>query len=513
MAYTTFAAIDISAYDVNMRIYEISRKNGIHQLDEVNHRMELGKEIYEHGKISNPSVSALCRVLKDFRRIMEEYKIQDYRACAATSLQEAENVWLMAEQVYQQTGITIELLSNTERRFLGYKSIAGREQEFTNMIQKGTAIIEIGGGSVQVSLFDKDALVTTQNFKLGNLRIRERLLEMERETVHYERLVRELIQHEISNFKKMHVKDREIKNVILMGNTYIQSILGKRFLESSNSMIDSQEFERIYSQVIDQSPELIAVNHGIPLEYSFILAPTLILYHTFIEMFGAERMWLPNAQLNDGMAYEYAEKKNLIKFGHNFENDIIMAAKNIGKRYGSSKSHVQAVMNAALAIFDSMKKVHGMGARERLLLQIAVLLHDCGKYISQSNVGQCSYDIILSTEIIGLSLKERKIIANVVKFLSTSYQYYGNHVVTKLSRAEYMLAGKLTAILRLASAVDCAHQRKVKNVQAAVREKELIITAESEHELLLEMGMVEENADFFEEVYAIRPRLKRKKMK
>ena len=55
-----------------------------------------------------------------------------------------------------------------------------------------------------------------------------------------------------------------------------------------------------------------------------------------------------------------------------------------------------------------MKKVHGMGSRERLLLQIAALLHDCGKYISMENVSECSYQIIMSTDIIGLSSLERQ---------------------------------------------------------------------------------------------------------
>ena len=66
-----------------------------------------------------------------------------------------------------------------------------------------------------------------------------------------------------------------------------------------------------------------------------------------------------------------------------------------------------------------MKKVHGMGARERLLLQIAVQLHDCGKYISMGDVAECSYRIIMATEIIGLSTEERRVIASAVRYNTT----------------------------------------------------------------------------------------------
>ena len=98
--------------------------------------------------------------------------------CAKSALREARNCVLVQEQVFQSTGIRIDVLSNSEQRYLGYKSIASRGSEFQKIIEKGCAIVDVGGGSIQISLFDKDALVTTQNILLGSLRIRERLSSM-----------------------------------------------------------------------------------------------------------------------------------------------------------------------------------------------------------------------------------------------------------------------------------------------------------------------------------------------
>lgn len=180
MAITRFAAIDVGSYHVSMDIYEISPKAGIRQIDEVRSRLEIGRDTYGTGKIGYDSTQELCAVLRDFAGIMQEYQVDAYRACATSTLQEAKNVWIVLDQVYQKTGINVEILSNSEQRFYGYKSLAAKEAAFTKIIQKGTAIIEIGGGNVQISLFDKDALVTTQNFKMGSLRIRERLIPWRR---------------------------------------------------------------------------------------------------------------------------------------------------------------------------------------------------------------------------------------------------------------------------------------------------------------------------------------------
>ena len=224
MAVLTFAAIDIGSYNVAIEIFQISRKTGLKSLDYVDYRMELGKDTYAEGRISNEMVKELCKVLNDYKRIMAEYQVTDYRVCATSALREAKNVEIVLGKIYQNTGMKVDVLSNSEQRFLGYKSIACTEAAFPQIIAKGTAVLDIGGGSLQISLFDKDMLITTQNIKLGNLRIRERLMNLERTVIPYETLVEEFIRNEIISFKKIHLKDRKIENVILIGD-YIPDIL------------------------------------------------------------------------------------------------------------------------------------------------------------------------------------------------------------------------------------------------------------------------------------------------
>ena len=85
MQYSTFAAIDIGSYDVILEIFEISKKQGIRSVDKICHRMELGKDTYTLGKIRPEMEEELCRVLADFVRIMEGYRVDDYRATASSN--------------------------------------------------------------------------------------------------------------------------------------------------------------------------------------------------------------------------------------------------------------------------------------------------------------------------------------------------------------------------------------------------------------------------------------------
>ena len=503
MAVMTFAAIDIGSYEVSMKIFELSKKIGFRELNDVRYSLELGKDVYSNGKLDAQMLDVLCETLNDFKRMMQDFGVVEYRACGTSALRELTNPLIIVEQIYRRTGFKVEILSNAEQHFLGYKSIAAIERGFKKMIQKGTAILDVGGGSLQVSLFDKDALVTTQSLKMGSLRIRQRLQELEKTTIHYDKLVEEFIRNDLTNFQRLYLKDRDIKNVILMGDFITDMIFQE---EMKDKIITRNEFMKRYEDTVDKTEDVLAQEMEIDPEYASLVVPTMVVCRSFIDIFQAEALWAPGVSLLDGIAYDYAEKKKFIRSVHNFENDILVTSKNIAKRYSSSKSHIQGTMNLCLNIFDSMKKVHGMGMRERLLIQIAALLHDCGKYISMGNVSECSYQIIMSTEIIGLSSLERKMIAYAVRYNTTAFADYDEIQMlgAGIDRESYIKIAKMTAILRLANAMDRSHCQKVKRIKTVLKDRELQMVMDSSQDISLELGLLQDKVAFFEEVFGIR---------
>ena len=178
MATLTFAAIDVGSFEVEMGIYEISNRNRIRKLDHIRHVTALGSDTYNNGKISYEMVEELCDVLAGFAGIMKSYKVTEYRAYATSAMREARNNRIVLDQIRVRTGIQIRIISNSEQRFLGYKAIAVSDDEFDENIQQGTAIVDVGFGSMQISLFDKNLLVTTENLPLGVLRIRGTLQDV-----------------------------------------------------------------------------------------------------------------------------------------------------------------------------------------------------------------------------------------------------------------------------------------------------------------------------------------------
>lgn len=512
MAIKTFAAIDVGSFEMNLKIYEISGKNGIRPIDDIRHRLDLGSDTYASEKISYENVNELCNILKEFKNIMQTYKVSAYKAYGTSAIREALNTKILLDHVSQRTGIQIDVLSNSEQRFMNYKAIAYKNEEFNKMLEQDTAILDIGGGSIQLSLFEKGTLTTTQNMRLGVLRLQERLMHLNASSLKMEGLIDEMIISQLSVFKKMYLKDRDIKNVIVVDD-YLSNVLQKHTTDEKHSgYMKVKDFFMFQNDIHNKTVNEIADSLNMSRESAGLLYISATLVKQAAKMMGAELLWAPGVTLCDGIAYEYAEQNKIIHAKHDFEADIITSAEHISKRYMGSKKRSETLEKIALTIFDSMKKIHGLSKRERLLLQLATLLHDCGKYISMVNLGECSYHIIMSTEIIGLSHREREIVANVVQYNHLPFEYFDSWGSrTTLDADAYLIISKLSAILKVANGLDRSHKQKFKNVKTVLKDRELIIQIDTAEDITLEKGLFTQRADFFEEVFNIRPIIKQKK--
>ena len=218
MAVMTFAAIDIGSYEVSMKIFEMSKRIGFRELNDVRYSLEIGKGVYSDGKIDSEMLNVLCEVLNDFKRLMQDFGVEEYRACGTSAFRELVNPLLIIEQIYQRTGMKIENIKQCRTAFPWVQINCCYRKGIQKDDPERHRDPGMWAAKLQVSLFDKDALVTTQGLKMGSLRIRQRLQELEKTTIHYDKLVEEFIRNDLMSFQRLYLKDKEIRNVILMGD-------------------------------------------------------------------------------------------------------------------------------------------------------------------------------------------------------------------------------------------------------------------------------------------------------
>lgn len=507
MTIHTFAAIDVGSYELGMKIFEVSRSRGIREIDHIVRRIDLGSDTYATGKLSLHHIQEVRDVLLEYHKIMDTYRVEAYQAYGTSAIREMTNSSIILSQWEEETGIRINVLSNSEQRFLDYKSIAYRGETFNHIVQEGCAIVDIGGSSLQISLFEDGVLKSTQNLKLGVLRIREQISHIDARTSQMEKLVRELVESQMEVFTDLYLDNGRIPNLIVIDD-YISA-----FMESKKiDVVTEGDFRKFLKANRERSDYELMREFRTTEDNILLLHISAIMMGCIIHALGSETIYAPGVTLADGIVYEYAERKKLIPATHDFEEDILSCARNIAERYRSNSARGRSLDEISMKIFDATKKIHGLGKRERLLLRLACILHDCGKYISMANSSDCSYNIIMKTEIIGISHIEREIVANVAYYNHNDFVYYEEQEeASDLDREAYLVITKLTAILRLANGLDRAHSKKFEDIRVTVKDENLVISAKSGVDLTLEKGLFDSRAGFFAEVFGITPVIRQRK--
>ncbi len=486
----------------------VGQRRGIREIDCIRHDYALGRIAHDEGIVPFSLIEEISEVLKFFQQRMREYGIEKYRCYSTSAIRHASNQLSVLYQIKIRTGIQVDILGNSEHRFLMYKGMQMSDLDFDDIIRENTAILDIGSGSVQVSLFVKQALCVTQKLDIGAARSMEILKSVDNNPLGYISVMEEYIQHEIDMFQTGYLKGKDIKNVLAVGDEIRNLIKSAPELPVVSSL-DYEQICTIYKKIKKASYQDLAMRYDLSVEDARMLLPSAIVYKKFLEQSNARTLYIFETNLCDGMVVDYALDTKQIRIQHDFTKDIIASVKYMGKRYRYDKAHADYVSKVACEIFDKTVKYHGLFKRDRLILRISAILHDIGKYVNLTEPSRNGYQLIISTEIMGISNKERREAANVVLYNEESLPLSAN-VDEEFPREDYLKIAQLTAILRLANALDGGNRQRYQRPDITRKKKELLITVESLHDMTLELSLFEEKADFFSEILGVKPILKQK---
>ena len=501
-----FASIYIGTYETTLKVFEVVKQKGAKTIDVQKIQSDIIKDILSKGMILPETVDKLCRILNDMKRTIEGYKVDAFSVVAGPNIRQASNDLVVLEQIKMRTGFSPIVLSNSEQRFLGYQAVASTEN-FDELISDSAVLVDVGGVSLQITLFSKGKIITTQHLSLGTVSINENLRKLGSTSGNSLEQTYEMMYKELDVFKTMFLRDIEPKYMILFG-VQVNSIT-ERISSFSSKSIKTEEYLDCLNKINRQYIKRFDDSNDIYLDNENVIEPVVMLYKALAETLNPAMVFAPGVSVAEGMMYNHSYQKKWLVSKHDFDNDIITAAWSIAKRYGSYQPHLKALYRLSGEIFDAMKKYHGLTKRHRVLMECIAILHDCGKYISLAEASSCSYTIIMASEILGLTHKERELIASTVEFNRKPVEPYDNMSDT-FTQDEYLTILKLLAILKVANALDRSHKQKIKNVSMKVKDNELVINIEANSSLALEKGLFTKNASYFQKIFGIKPVLREK---
>lgn len=506
------AAIDVGSHSIQMKVGEINRKGEFRELEHFYKTTTLGKDTFTNGKISFSSVDKLCELLEVFARVIKDYQISHYKAVATSALREAGNKDYIIDQVKQKTGISIAVISNSEEQFYHHRAMKSRMKEIDTVLKENTLMIALGAGSIQITAYHNQILHSTQNIKIGALRLREVFGMLENELLDYRTVVKEYIQANLDAIDIFREKVKYKNLIVVGGEIELLNRIQKDYLKKTDSHLQTDDFDKIYELLMNQTVVELSGKYDIVHERAEILHPILLLLDNVIKQVGAEQMILSEIGLNDGVIDELHEEIYSLTSKISYAGDILENARELARRFYYHERHQRTLEEYASFLFQKTKRLHGMN-EEELLLRASVILQDVGKAMDQSNHAIHSYHIIKSLEILGLSEREVSIIAQTAGYHTDSRPKFLDNDYRFLQQKDRILISKLTAIIGLANALDKSHQKKYELTSVNIKNKELVITAVTEFltNTTLEEWSFKAKAEFFKEVFGIMPVLKIKK--
>lgn len=501
------AVIDLGSLSLRLKIFEIANKEAPKEIESARRFLSLGAQTYRSGLISSDQITELCEILAGFVLKTKEYKVTDTLCVATSAFREAKNRDFVLERIRLRTGLSIRVLDNAEERFCHNLAVRELMPGIEKIVTAGTLILDIGAGSIQSTVYDKSEFVFSQNMLLGSLRVSEMLSDLERHTAHYTDVLEEFISHDLEDYHAVEPKGINYQNMIAFGSDigFIKGLSGLSPREYC--FLPKKKFLETYEYLLKTKPSDLVLSKGIPTATAPLLLPTALLIKKSLDSTGLEGIHMPAASLCDGVMFRYAWESMGFELKSDPDLDIISAARHIGKRYRYDKKHTEQVEKNALIIFDAMRRSHGMDDRDRLLLQLASILHEVGKYINVTNHSTRSYHIIHTTEIIGLSSEEREIVAYATRFYVQT-DLFSDRYFQYMPEKQRALVSKISAILRIADVMDASHRQKLKNVSVAFQPDQLSISCDSNEDLTYEMWAFEIKTDLFRQVFGASPVLK-----
>ncbi len=472
-----FAAVDVGSNALRLRIVEASAPshgpkaqlallpdgNGGPWRDLVTLRapVRLGAEVFLSGRLAPASIGQACAALREFRAEMDRAKVDAYRAIATSAVREAKNGATLVERARREGGIELETIEGIEEARLIQLAVTRR----VSIGDKRALLVDVGGGSTELTLLDHGEPAFTVSLPLGTVRMLEGYLKGVRTIDRArERLLEEAIDRALGEAIP------KLGNVELLVGTggNVETLFDLCPARGSNRAIDVSAARALFKKMCAMSNTERREAWELRPDRADTIVPATAIFLRIAGALKRTTILAPGVGLAAGILEELVDKFFHVWDAAGEAAHILEACMRLGRHYHFDEAHARSVCRFATQLFDDLLGVHAFGDRDRLLLRAAAILHDVGDYVHYSGHHKHSYYLIEHADIMGVTPEERSIVANIARYHRKGPPDPTHANFRDLSKEARGKVRGLAAVLRIADALDREHKQKIETVRAAI---------------------------------------------
>jgi len=497
------AVIEIGATGIRLLVAEIAADGTWRVIDRAERALALGRDVFTSGSISRDSLLQCLAILNRYREILSGWAILDdhVTVVATSAIREARNRDSILDRLAVKTGFRVRVIDGIEENRLMYLVVDFALRDAPAKLSKeNSIIIDIGGGSTEIMLLQKGKMVAAHSFRMGTVIIEQQIKAMAGSAKDMRRFLAEYIRTTGENLNN-ELRLNLVKQLIAIGNDarLVARSVGTQVTDLY-AVIKREDFIAFVEKITNYSIEESVRHFRISYNDAETLVPGLLAYQFFLEMTGAEIVVVPYLSIREGVIIsQLAGPDHLVR--EEFYNQVVASALNLGKKFHLDEEHSRYVTRIALKLFDCLESELGLDRHARLILECSAILHDIGSFIRSSDHHIHSQYIILHSDIFGLNKDDMNVLSNVVRYHRAELPNAGHPEYATLPRSDRTMVLKLSALLRVADALDRGHSQHIQDFDIELTRDTLFLRAQGTHDITLEKLALEEKADLFEDIF------------
>ena len=169
----TVAAIDVGSNAVRMVIAEVLPDGRTEILERLHRGVRLGQDTFRRGRLGGQSMQAAVAILRDFRQLLNLYKVERIRAVATSAVREASNSESFLNRIFMATGLNVEVIATSEESRLTVSAVRQVMGDAMGVAHGWALIAEAGGGSTLLTILEEGEIASSQSLRLGSIRLQE----------------------------------------------------------------------------------------------------------------------------------------------------------------------------------------------------------------------------------------------------------------------------------------------------------------------------------------------------
>jgi exopolyphosphatase/guanosine-5'-triphosphate,3'-diphosphate pyrophosphatase len=496
----TLAAIDIGSNAIRLLIARVNGDRAIHVVDDIREPVRLGQDVFVTGTIAEETIEKAAEAFTRFKSLIETHGATWKRGVATSATREALNRELFLDRIEQAGGVEIGVISGEEEARLIHLAVSSK----INLKNKRAMLIDIGGGSVEVTLVADGHILSTESYRMGTVRLLQVLGEKKRGEKQFTQLVREYVDATQRRLKKELGKDTIDLCVGTGGNVEALGDLRRDlFGKDRTTLIAADELDALVRKLQSMTYEERIQQLRLRPDRADVIVPAAIVLQKVVKLAGMNEVQIPRVGVKEGLLIDmmqelYGEKKISSR------EQVLTSALQIGRKYLFDEQHGRAVARYAAQLFDQTRALHNLPIEYRTLLEVAALVHDIGSFINMTGHHKHTYYLLTATPIIGLSKEQNALVANIARYHRKSLPKISHEGYAALSSKDRVIVSKLAALLRLADAMDNEHAARVESFAVEYRKPKFILTLKGEGDLLLEKWALMNKSAMFEQVFNVK---------